>query len=68
MKPAVDNPLLIWVVLDGSNPPKISRESFPGTPEDATATLQSRANRNEVSFGQVLLPDGKVFSNIAPGV
>lgn len=69
MKTVSQHPRLSWVVFAGpGQEPMFHEESFPGTLEAAAAELQSRANRAELFFGQVLELDGKVFRNIAPQV
>lgn len=66
MKTSDSHPSLVWVDHDGTSPLQFHEEKYPGTVEDAIAHLQSRANRREVLFGQVLAADGMVLTNIAP--
>ena len=67
MQLASNNPKLLWVILTGNTSPVFSApHDFPGSLDEAVADLQSRANRGEFDFGQVLEADGRVYRNIAP--
>ena len=67
MQLASKNPQLVWVILSESASPVFSdKHDFSGSLDEAVADLQSRANRGEFDFGQVLEADGRVYRNIAP--
>jgi hypothetical protein len=58
----------MWVKFIEGGAPAFFETVFQGTLDEAAAYLQAQADRQEVSFGQVLDEGGRIFSNIAPRI
>lgn len=59
-------PRILWVKLNDGGAPAFFETVCSGTLSDAVMQLQAMADRDEITLGQVLEADGKVYSNIVP--